>query len=270
LPCLVRFARVPGVDRVVAWHPSVPGIAEVLHATFREHRYPPHVHDTWTVLLLERGAVDYDLDGRGRSADPAEVTLLPPGVVHDGRPATTGGFRKQVLYVEPAFLPERLVGAAVDEPSHRRPVVRHTAYRLHRLLRDGDDAVAGEFAFAVLVEELLHGLGSPPERPPPSPVVADRLRGYLDADGLVGTTLGAAAAAIGASPGHAARSFTRSFGLTPHQYIVSRRIDAARQLLLEGLPIALVASSAGFHDQAHLTRQFRRYVGTTPGRYRVR
>jgi AraC-like DNA-binding protein len=259
---------VSGVDRVAAWRPSVPGIVEVLHATFHEHRYPPHVHETWTVLLLDRGAVAYALDGRSRNTDSAEVTLLPPAVVHDGRPATAAGFRKQVLYVDPAILPERLVGAAVDEPSHRGPMIRHTARRLHQLLRDGDDAVAGEHAFAVLVEQLLRGLGAPPERPPPAPMVAHRLREHLDADGLVGTTLTAAASAIGASPGHAARSFTRSFGVTPHQYVVSRRIDAARQLLLDGMPIAAVASGVGFHDQAHLTRHFRRHLGTTPGRYR--
>jgi AraC-like DNA-binding protein len=259
---------VPGDDRVAAWRPAVPGIVEVLHATFREHRYPPHVHETWTVLLLERGAVAYALDGRDRNTDGAEVTLLPPGVVHDGRPATAAGFRKQVLYVDPAVLPERLVGAAVDEPSHRGAMVRHTVRRLHRLLADGADAVAGECEFAVLVEELLRDLGAPPERPPPAAPVAHRLREYFDAEGLTGTTLTAASAAIGANPGHAARSFTRSFGLTPHQYLVSRRIAAARRLLLDGMPIALVAPTVGFHDQAHLTRQFRRSLGTTPGRYR--
>jgi AraC-like DNA-binding protein len=38
-------------------------------------------------------------------------------------------------------------------------------------------------------------------------------------------------------------------------------------LLLEGEPIADVAVAVGFHDQAHLTRHFRRHVGTTPGRF---
>jgi AraC-like DNA-binding protein len=63
------------------------------------------------------------------------------------------------------------------------------------------------------------------------------------------------------------RCFTRTFGIAPHQYVVARRIDAARGRLLDGEPIALVAAGIGFYDQAHFTRQFKRHVGTTPGRY---
>jgi transcriptional regulator GlxA family with amidase domain len=49
---------------------------------------------------------------------------------------------------------------------------------------------------------------------------------------------------------------------------VGRRLDRARRLLLEGLPIADVAVATGFHDQPHLTRHFRALLGTTPGAFR--
>ncbi len=63
------------------------------------------------------------------------------------------------------------------------------------------------------------------------------------------------------------RCFTRSFGIAPHRYLLGRRIEAARRRLLDGEPIADVAAAVGFHDQAHLTRHFKRHVGTTPSRY---
>ncbi|MET8248496.1 helix-turn-helix domain-containing protein [Streptomyces sp. NPDC005202] len=57
--------------------------------------------------------------------------------------------------------------------------------------------------------------------------------------------------------------------MAPHQYLMSRRVDRARRLLLVGLRPAEVATATGFCDQAHLTWHFRKLVGVTPGRYRI-
>ena len=51
------------MEEVRAWRPGVPGVGEVLHAHFTDHAYPAHVHDLWTVLLVDTGGVDYLLDG---------------------------------------------------------------------------------------------------------------------------------------------------------------------------------------------------------------
>ena len=63
------------------------------------------------------------------------------------------------------------------------------------------------------------------------------------------------------------RPFTGVFGIAPHQYLLSRRVDLARRLLLDGQPPHEVATAAGFYDQSHLSRHFKRIVGTTPGRF---
>jgi len=59
-------------------------------------------------------------------------------------------------------------------------------------------------------------------------------------------------------------------GLTPHQYVMSRRVARARRLLEEGeLPITAIAAETGFASQSHLTDLFRREVGVTPRAYRA-
>ena len=93
-----------------AWRPSVDGIAEVLHAVFPEHAYPLHTHDTWTLLIVDAGAVRYDLERNEHGALTDRVTLLPPHVPHNGTHATPAGFRKRVLYVEPDVLDPTLRG----------------------------------------------------------------------------------------------------------------------------------------------------------------
>jgi AraC-like DNA-binding protein len=255
-------------ERVNAWKPSVPGITEVFHARFREHAYPPHVHDTWTLFLVDGGAIRYDLDRHHLGARGPVVSILPPYVVHDGRPADGRGYHKRVLYLATSVLSERLAGRAVDQPSFDDLPLRRTIDRLHELLRHPDDAFEAEGLLAVVaarVQEHLTGLEEPPE--PVEPSVAQELRAYLEEHAFERVTLRAAGAHLGASSAHLVRSFTRTFGIAPHAYLVSRRVEAARPRLLDGEPIARVAADLGFFDQAHLTRHFRRHVGTTPGRY---
>jgi AraC-like DNA-binding protein len=63
------------------------------------------------------------------------------------------------------------------------------------------------------------------------------------------------------------RVFKDGVGLTPHAYQDQLRVRLAKQLLAQQAPIAQAAVEAGFYDQAHLTRHFKRAVGITPGRY---
>ena len=60
-------------------------------------------------------------------------------------------------------------------------------------------------------------------------------------------------------------------GLPPHQYVILRRVERARQLLQAGtnLSLAEVAACAGFSDQSQFCQHFRRLVGVTPGQFRT-
>ena len=105
-----------GSEWVRAWKPVVAGVREVFHARFVDYAYPPHVHDSWTLFIVDDGWIRYDLESRHRGAGGPPVTILPPSVVHDGRAATGRGFRKRVLYLGGEVLDERLIGRAVDRP----------------------------------------------------------------------------------------------------------------------------------------------------------
>ena len=63
------------------------------------------------------------------------------------------------------------------------------------------------------------------------------------------------------------RDFARLTGLTPHAYQLQRRIDIARRMIAAGTPLAEAATAAGFADQSHMTRNFTRRYGYTPGAY---
>jgi AraC-like DNA-binding protein len=250
-----------------AWRPAVPGVAEVFHASFADHAYPSHTHDTWTLLIVDDGLVRFDLDGHEHGAMPALVTLLPPHVPHDGRAATPAGFRKRVLYLDASVFDAGLVGRAVDEPGIRDAPLRDRISRLHAALSAPGEALQAESRLALVADRLRQHLGQRAPAGVHDPGLATRLRDLLDASVPSGLSLEDAAGRLGVSAAYLVRAFTREYGLPPHRYLTGRRLDRARRLLLDGRPPAVVATESGFYDQSHLTRHFQRLLGTTPSRY---
>jgi AraC-like DNA-binding protein len=256
---------------ITAWRPNVPGIHEVFHAHFTTHAYPSHTHDAWTLLIVDDGMVRYDLDRHEHGALRDQVTLLPPGVPHDGRSVRPEGFRKRVLYLASDALDNDpagdLVGAAVDHPALADPLLRHRVHQLHQVLRTED--LEAQSRFALIRTRLREHLRAEPA-PPVRATTARRLRDLLDAHLPATITLDAAAAVLDAHPASLVRAFSREFGIPPHRYVTGRRLELARRHLLAGHPAAEAATAAGFYDQAHLTRHFTKLLGIGPARFGLR
>ncbi|QUS38068.1 AraC family transcriptional regulator [Tardiphaga alba] len=82
-------------------------------------------------------------------------------------------------------------------------------------------------------------------------------------------TLSDVAAACGLSRGYFIHAFRKTTGLPPHRWVLSHRIERARELILSSdLSLAQIAAVCGFADQSHFTRVFSRSVGTSPGNWR--
>ncbi|GAA5702817.1 AraC family transcriptional regulator [Streptomyces avermitilis] len=260
------------VDRreISAWRPRVPGVVEVFHAHYTEYAYPMHVHDAWTLLIVDDGAVRYDLDRHEHGTPDDTVSLLPPHVPHNGSPVSEHGFRKRVLYLDLSRLDASLIGPAVDAPDVVDPLLRLRVGQLHTALAHAGDELEAESRLAFIGERLRGHLRprAAQRQRPPDRGVAPRLRELLDARLVDGVSLDEAARLVHAHPAHLVRAFSGAFGIAPHQYLMSRRVERARRLLLEGMRPAEVASATGFYDQAHLNRHFKRLVGVAPGRYR--
>ena len=97
--------------------------------------------------------------------------------------------------------------------------------------------------------------------------VIEYIEEHLDA----GPTLGQMAVVARLSAYHFARQFKAATGLPPHQYVILRRVERAKQLLQTGSDFSLaeVAAHAGFSDQSQLSRHFKRLVGVTPRQFRM-
>lgn len=244
-----------------------------------------HSHERFGIGLIERGA-QRSASGRGPvEAGAGDLITVNPGEVHDGAPLGAGGRAWRMLYLEPAVVAGAV--ATVTRGRRRaaelpRPVVRAAeggaglAAGFRRLYRAATDGSAEALLREELLLALLAGLlrEAPPgegpfgegSRRPPPPGIA-RARALIEADPARPLSLAELARAAELGRFQLLRGFARATGLTPHAYLVQRRLELTRRLIAAGTPLAEAAAAAGFADQSHLTRSFARRYGLTPGAY---
>ncbi len=188
------------------------------------------------------------------------------------------------------YLPFKLVGT-VSESLFDRELV-HSRLRMPTCLRDSELSVAAQRiesgmlaieptnlildSWALILSDILvRRLSSHSERPVRTSFgklptrglahVIDYIEANIDRDLDLASLAGVAAMSVY----HFARRFKETIGLSPHAYVLSRRIRRAREMLNRGeTSLALVAVACGFSSQAHLTTAFLRDLGMTPGQYR--
>jgi AraC-like DNA-binding protein len=257
---------------------SVP--VEAMHAHFSAHVYHRHSHESYSFGVTETGAQAFTCRQGRHVSGRGMVMAFNPDDPHDGHAADGGGFTYRMVHIWPEFLASLTPNPL---PLFRSPVVEDPALatavrRLHLALTgpDGETSELERYERLTGTARLLirHASGHAPAREGGADRrVARRVRELISASaGETGPgelTADDLAAAAGCSRYAAYRAFTQAYGLAPSDYQRQLRLRAARRLIGAGVTPARAAAEAGFADQAHLTRWFRRYYGVTPGAYRA-
>ena len=252
---------------------------EVMHAHFTSHVYHRHSHESYSFGVTETGAQAFTCRQGRHVSGPGMVMAFNPDDPHDGHAADDGGFTYLMVHIWPEFF-AGLTGASGMLPLFRSPVLDDPATagslrRLHLALT-GPASELERYEQLTATAGLLVRHASERARPrdPAAPTgsdarVAARVRELIhDRCTAEDLTAGDLATAAGCSRYAAYRAFRRAYGLAPSDYQRQLRVRAARKLLAGDIPPSVAAAEAGFADQAHLTRWFRRYYGVTPGAYR--
>ncbi len=254
---------------------ALPGVLAVQASS--RHRFARHTHEQFGIGVLERGA-QRSASGRGEvQAVAGDIITVNPGEVHDGMPVDGAGRSWRILYFDPEVVAP--VCHDVSEGAARLgefllPVLKDQASaaiftQLFDAMTGGnapDAALRRDSLLLMLVARTMgcrHGV----REGEGTPAAIAHALARIDDDPSVPVTLDDLAHASGLSRFQVLRVFTRATGLTPHAYLVQRRIDLARRLIARGEALADAAIGSGFADQSHMTRIFVRKYGLSPSAY---
>ena len=206
-------------------------------------------------------------------AGRGNIITCNPGEVHDGTPIA-GPREWKMLYLDPSLVRSVLIDireGASAEAEFTNPVIAKSP-RVD-VFEAAYDALTGSHGVVDSAEErlilllagLLHDRPSFPAAPDQRGLV--RARSRIDDDPMASIALTDLAREADMSRFQLIRGFARLTGLTPHAYILQRRLHAARMLIATGVTLANAAAACGFADQSHFHRAFVRSYGMTPGSY---
>jgi AraC-like DNA-binding protein len=240
------------------------------------YSFPKHTHDQFGIGIIESGA-HASLSGRGLvRAEAGDVICFNPNEVHDGMPI--GESRAwTMLHFDPPVIGDllndigegRIGGAEFPSPVIRDSQVAACFKALFPLVvgnPEPRDALLRDGLLLSLVAAVM-GEGMLISRAIAVPASIDRARDLIEDDPSAPLTLGELADVCGLSHFQFLRAFTKATGLTPHAYLLQRRIHEARRLIVAGTSLAEAAFASGFADQSHMTRLFVRNFGISPGAY---
>lgn len=245
----------------------MPGI-ERLEAHFAGRAYAPHRHDTYAIGLTLSGVQSFRYRGAMRHCRPGQCLVIHPDELHDGMAGTEAGFGYRIAYVDPALVHHALDGAAL--PFVADPVLDlpqdFTAHALWDMHGGGDDLHGAELAVAVA--DFLRASASrllPPPRLDRAGLA--RARDLLAVEPARRLPIAHLERVSGLDRWSLARQFRAAYGTSPSRFRTMRQLDVVRRLLVGGVTLAQAALDAGFADQSHMTRHFRRAWGLTPARW---
>ena len=249
------------------WVRRAPGAIDRIEARFAGAAFAPHRHDTYAIGITLGGVQTFDYRGSTRHSLPGHMVVLHPDEVHDGRAGTDACFHYRTLYLEPSLLQCALGGQPlpfVEDGVSTDQTLMNALLPLHEDYK----RPLGDLEFQGALSELAAALSTIAGHAKAIAAcnygAAQEARAYLDAHVEDGVALDELEAVAGHDKWQLSRDFRAVFGTSPYRYLILRRLDKARSMMLAGQTIADAAAACAFSDQSHFTRQFKKTFGLTP------
>jgi AraC family transcriptional regulator len=252
---IVRWRRVGGL--VLAEVEYEPGQ--------RVHRA---IHSHARFVLILKGALSDGVSGSGTAMGPSTLLFEAAHQVHSYTVSPRGA-TCLVVDMDPSWIARAQEHAPVltRDASFRTGLLLHLAHRLYGEFRLRDEVSR------LAIESLALGVMAQASRRTATveraaPLWLQAALAFIALHFTGPLSLTGVAQHVGIHPVHLARTFRSFYRTSFAAYVRELRIDFAREQLAGHAPLSDIAAAAGFYDQSHFSRCFKRHVGVTPAAYR--
>lgn len=226
---------------------------------------PRHYHDRPLFCFVIEGSYTETYASRLRECSPSAVVFHAPGESHSERFHDKGG-RSFVVEIDPAWMEKLKVVSRVSVENtvdFRGGVLSMLGQRLYSEFQAIDE-ISPLVIEGVMLQMTAEASRQPQHHLRP-PAWLSRAREMLQEEFSQGVNLTGLAQEVGVHPVHLSQTFSKFFGCTVGEYVRKLRVDyASRRLANTDAPLSQIAIEAGFSDQSHFNRSFKRATGLTP------
>lgn len=245
----------------------------------RSASYDRHAHQTFSIGAVTEGESSFALAGTEHHVHAGSVVIINPGQVHACNPVDDLPWSYCMLYVDVNWLAALQAELAqVKKPEFHAYIsavsddvlLYEGLLDLYQTLIDPEaELISKQGSVIQYFSDLHKHLQSAPAE-----LHLENARLKLAADFIhehctQDLSLDDISAYAGLSASYLFRAFRKQYGMTPHAYLINRRVQYAQEKLKQGASIADAALEAGFADQAHFQRVFKRLLAATPGQYQA-
>jgi AraC-like DNA-binding protein len=257
------------------WRVSPMDDLELLKVAVTKYHYPRHLHPEYSIVMMLQGVEATTCRGTTSKAYPGDLLLINAEEVHSSTSIKTSYWAIKINQKTLSRVWSQLIGRNRNEPYFPELIVNDpTVFRLllnlYLKLEQNISSLERESEFFSTIGLLLarqnknHATFKSVRKEHRHITL---VRDYLKSHYSENVTLAELSSITNLSSFYLLRVFHSEVGVPPHEYQTQVRVAQARKLLRKGMSISQAALATGFFDQSHLSRNFKRIVGVTPGQY---
>mgnify|MGYP000521143629 CR=1 FL=1 len=266
-------------DQAYFWKPKNLQNITLFKAHFTNFSCEKHVHDEFSITLIDKGLTHFFFKGMNYKFTDHTIVTLNPDEIHSCGALSDFGYQYKVIYINPDFIyqmQKELFSTNQNNLFFSNFYLEdeYLYHKLNSLILLERNSLISNFEFEEEMIEVLNYIllknckNVHTKIFIPDSILMNKAKNYINENYKEDITLDDICNEINLSKYHFLRLFKQTFFISPHSYLMIRRVEAAKQLLQFGNSIIETSFKCGFNDQSHLSRRFKAITGITPGNYR--
>lgn len=257
------------------WKPNINEDILLYKGHFNTFEFDKHVHEEYTITLVQEGEMNAFLDGFSHSFSKSAILTLNPDEVHACKTRTKNGYKYNSIYFKKSFFKNIVDNKTKNIYFSKQTLDNVELYKKLSILVSADEYnMISKLDFECQLIDTMKNIMylntncNTYTNMSSNDILISRAKEFINDNFSFDLSLDDISNALDISKYHFLRLFKQKTYLSPHTYLMLRRIEKAKQFLQNGESIINTAYACGFNDQSHLNRRFKAITGLTPGSYK--
>lgn len=234
------------------------------------HAYKPHLHSELSIGIIEKGKTVLTINDVDYELSEGEAVIIMPYVVHNCQPIDIRNWAFTMIYLDDSYR-DALISSISEDLKIGIAKLGKKEFDLIRSLADTLKSKYDEFIKEVEIIDCINKIIESIDVKISNEIdkVIEGIRLYIKDNFLMALSLDDLSQVFDMNKFRLIRRFKKLYNSTPSAYQLQLKVDYAKQLMKYEDNLVKVSLKAGFYDQAHFTREFKKATGMTPRQYAI-